>query len=195
MRARRVLLALGVVASLCLAALLAIDISVRAELLGHLYADAESAPSAPVTLVLGAEVYADGRPSPALQSRLDVAIELLRSGKTNVLVMSGGNGLTEVAAMQAYVVARDVPAEIVIADPGGERTRDSCEYAAAAFPSLPILVVSQADHAARATYLCRRLGIDANGVAAPEFTGDRLIVYWIRERLALVLAWWESLGR
>ncbi len=31
---------------------------------------------------------------------LDVAIELLRSGKTNVLVMSGGNGLVEVAAMQ-----------------------------------------------------------------------------------------------
>jgi vancomycin permeability regulator SanA len=194
MRARRVLFGLGVIASMVLAALLAIDISVRAELLGHLYADAESAPNAPVTLVLGAEVYADGRPSPALQSRLDVAIDLLHRGKTNVLVMSGGNGLVEVTAMRAYVVARDVPEEIVIADPSGQRTRSSCENAAAAFPSLAILVVSQADHAARATYLCRRLGIDASGVAAPEFTGDRLIVYWIRERFALVLAWWESLG-
>ena len=60
-------------AALCLVlvVLLIIDISVRAELLGHLFAGPADAPNAPVTLVLGAEVYADGRPSPALQSRLD----------------------------------------------------------------------------------------------------------------------------
>jgi vancomycin permeability regulator SanA len=60
------------------------------------------------------------------------------------------------------------------------------------FPGARTLVVSQADHAARATFTCRRLGVDADGVAAPEFTGDRLIVYWIRERFALVLAWLEA---
>ncbi len=175
-----------------LGALLLINISVRAELLGHLYAGPADAPHAPVTLVLGAEVYADGRPSPALQSRLDVAIELLRTGKTNVLVMSGGNGTTEIDAMRAYAIARDVPAEVVAGDTAGDRTMSSCLNVRARYPSLGVLVVSQADHAARATFICRRVGVDADGVAAPEFTGDRLIVYWVRERFALVLAWVET---
>jgi vancomycin permeability regulator SanA len=174
-----------------LLALLLINLDVRTALLGHLYPDAAAAPAAPVTLVLGAEVYADGRPSPALQSRLDVAIDLLRGGKTHLLVMSGGNGTFEVTAMRDYVAARGVPAELVIPDAGGDRTMSSCTNARQQFPGVRVLVVSQADHVARATFICRRIGVDADGVAAPEFTGDRLIAYWIRERFALVLAWLE----
>lgn len=189
---KRVAFSAATALAVALLALLLIAIDVRVALLGHLYADAASAPTATVTLVLGAEVYADGRPSPALESRLDVAIELLRSGKTNVLLMSGGNGSVEIDAMRAYVVAREVPSEIVIGDPAGERTISSCQSARAMFPGARVLIVSQADHVARATFTCRRLGIDADGVAAPEFTGDRLIVYWIRERFALVLAWLEA---
>ena len=192
---RRVVLSVAVVACVALAALLAIDVAVRSTLAGHLYADAAAAPHAPITIVLGAEVYPDGRPSPALASRLDVAVELIETGKTNVLVMSGGNGMFEVDAMRAYVVARDVPQEVVHPDPSGERTRASCEHAREAYPDLPILIVSQADHAARATYICRAMGIDAAGVAAPEFTGDRYPVYLVRERLALLLAWWDSVRR
>lgn len=189
---RRVAFGAAAALAVALLALLLIAIDVRLALLGHLYADTASAPAAPVTLVLGAEVYADGRPSPALESRLDVAIDLLRSGKTNVLVMSGGKGSVEIDAMRAYAVGRDVAAEVVIGDSAGERTISSCQNARAMFPGARILVVSQADHVARATFTCRRLGVDADGVAAPEFTGDRLIVYWIRERLALVLAWLEA---
>jgi vancomycin permeability regulator SanA len=183
----------GVLGCVILAALLAIDVAVRLELSGHLFADAASAPSAPLTIVLGAEVYPDGRPSPALQARLDVAIDLVQSGKTNILVMSGGNGMFEVESMRAYLVAHDVPEEVVLPDPGGERTRASCEHARDSFTSLPVLIVSQADHAARATYICRRLGVDANGVAAAEFTGDRHLVYLVRERFALILAFFESM--
>jgi vancomycin permeability regulator SanA len=191
----RIVNSLAVIACVLLTVLLAIDIAVRTALLGHLYADAASAPNAPITIVLGAEVYPDGRPSPALQSRLDVAIELLERGKTNVLVMSGGNGMFEVEAMRTYVVAHDVPEEIVLPDASGERTRASCEHARDAYPALPILIVSQVDHAARATYICRALGLDASGVAAPEFTGDRYIVYLVRERFALVGAFLESFRR
>jgi vancomycin permeability regulator SanA len=192
---RRLALGLAIIACVVLAALLAIDVVVRIALIGHLYADATSAPSAPVAIVLGAEVYPDGRPSPALQSRLDVAIELLERGKTNVLVMSGGNGMFEVEAMRAYVVAHDVPEEVVLPDPSGERTRASCEHARDTYPELSILIVSQADHVARATYICRALGVDASGVAAPEFTGERYPVYLLRERFALVVAFFESLLR
>lgn len=171
--------------------LLAIDISIRVELLGHLYPDATRAPAAPMALILGAEVYADGRPSPALANRLDVGIELLRSGRVRALLMSGGNGTFEIGAMRAYAIARGVPADAILLDASGERTFASCMQARDAFLARRLLVVSQEEHMARAVYTCRRIGIDADGVAAPEFTGDRVIVYQIRERFALVFAWLE----
>jgi vancomycin permeability regulator SanA len=91
--------ALGLFVAAALLVLLAIAISIRVELLGHLHADAASAPTTPVALILGAEVYADGRPSPALANRLDVGIELLRLGRVRALLMSGGNGTFDVGAM------------------------------------------------------------------------------------------------
>ena len=178
--------------ALVLLTLLAIDIDIRVELIGHLYRDAASAPASAVTLVLGAEVYPDGRPSPALQSRLDVAIALLASGKTRTLVMSGGNGTFEIDAMRTYATARGVAPDRIVDDASGARTMSSCETTRTRFAGQRVLVVSQADHAARATFICRRLGIDADGVAAPEFTGDRLIPYLVRERFALVVAWFEA---
>jgi len=59
------------------------------------------------------------------------------------------------------------------------------------FDAHRLVVVSQELHMSRAVYTCRRLGIDADGVVAPEFTGDRVLVYQVRERFALVFAWLE----
>jgi len=168
-----------------------IDLSVRVELLGHLYAASAGAPAAPTALVLGAEVYPGGRPSPALANRLDVAIDLVRLGRVRTLLMSGGKGMFEIGAMRAYAIARGVRADAILLDAGGERTLASCVQARDTFRALRILVVSQEQHVARAVYTCRRLGLDADGVVAAEFTGDRAVVYQIRERFALVLAWLE----
>ena len=183
--------ALGVFVASLLVVLLLIAISIRVEILGHLFADAASAPNAPVALILGAEVYADGRPSPALANRLDVGIELLRLGRVRTLLMSGGNGTFEVGAMRAYAMARGVTSDAILLDASGERTFASCLQARDAFQMRRLIVVSQELHMARAVYTCRRLGIDADGVVAPEFTGDRLLIYLVRERVALVFAWLE----
>lgn len=181
----------GVLFAAGLLFLVAINISIRLELLGHLYSGATSAPSAPIALILGAEVYADGRPSPALANRLDVGIELLRLGRVRTLLMSGGNGTFEIAAMRAYAIARGINAAAILLDASGERTFASCLQARDAFQARRLIVVSQEEHMARAVYTCRRIGIDADGVVAPEFTGDRVLVYQVRERFALVFAWLE----
>ena len=183
--------ALGVLGASLLLPLLLIAMSIRVELLGHLYADASGAPTAPVALVLGAEVYADGRPSPALANRLDVGIKLLRLGRVRALLMSGGNGTFEVGAMRAYALARGVTTDAILLDAAGERTLASCLQARDSFGMRRIIVVSQELHMARAVYTCRRLGIDADGVVASEFTGDRVLIYQVRERFALVFAWLE----
>src|SRR5688572_21783015 len=160
-------------------------------LLGHLHADPAGAPTTPVALILGAEVYADGRPSPALANRLDIGIELLRLGRVRALLMSGGDGTFEVGAMRAYAIARGVTSDAILLDAAGERTLASCLQARDSFGMRRLIIVSQELHMARAVYTCRRLGIDADGVVAPEFTGERVLVYQIRERFALVFAWLE----
>jgi vancomycin permeability regulator SanA len=182
---------LGVLVCVVLFALVAIDISIRIALLGHLYPNAASVPTAPTALILGAEVYADGRPSPALANRLDVGIELLRLGRVRTLLMSGGNGTFEIGAMRAYAMTRGVAGDAILLDAGGERTFASCIGARDAFLARRLIVVSQEEHMARAVYTCRRIGIDADGVVAPEFTGDRVVIYQVRERFALVFAWLE----
>jgi vancomycin permeability regulator SanA len=144
-----------------------------------------------MALILGAEVYADGSPSPALANRLDVGIDLLRLGRVRMLLMSGGNGTFEIGAMRAYAIARGVAPDAILLDAGGERTFASCLQARGAFLARRLIVVSQEEHLARAVYTCRRIGIDADGVVAPEFTGDRAVVYQVRERVALVFAWLE----
>ncbi|MDQ7903953.1 hypothetical protein RB614_05380 [Phytohabitans sp. ZYX-F-186] len=55
---------------------------------GHIFT-AEEVPPAPVALVLGAQVYPDGTPSPFLAARLDVARRLLETGKVRAILVSG----------------------------------------------------------------------------------------------------------
>jgi len=149
--------ALGLFVAAALLVLLAIAISIRVELLGHLHADAPSAPTTPVALILGAEVYADGRPSPALANRLDVGIELLSLGRVRALLMSGGNGTFEVGAMRSYAIARGVTSDTILLDAAGERTFASCLQARDAFAARRLTVESQDLHGSRRVHLTRDL--------------------------------------
>ena len=47
---------------------------------GHLYSETD-VPAAPVALVLGAQVFPDGTPSPFLAARLDLAHRLYDAGR------------------------------------------------------------------------------------------------------------------
>src|SRR5260370_1766129 len=54
---------------------------------------ASQVPSAPVALVFGAGLAHNGRPSPMLAERLDMAVELYRIGKGEKLLVSGDNSI------------------------------------------------------------------------------------------------------
>ena len=93
--------------------------------------------------------------------------------------------------MTAYAVRAGVASGAVVRDPIGKRTYDSCVNARDRFEARSLTIASQEDHVARAVYICRRLGLDAIGVTAEEFTGDRYLVYRLREPFAMLLAWWQ----
>ncbi|MGA5302083.1 SanA/YdcF family protein [Nucisporomicrobium flavum] len=182
--------ALGVAAAVL--AMAAGDLWVRAAAHGHV-TSVDDAPAAPVALVLGAEVYADGSPSPFLAARLELARELLAAGKVKAILVSGDHrewGYNEPGAMFEWLVDHGVPSARVVLDHAGFDTYDSCARAKRVFGVDKAIVVTQTYHIDRAVALCRRLGVEASGVA-----DDSVRVYeepWrnsvVRERGAVVKA-------
>lgn len=126
-----------------------------------------SVPAAPVALVLGAEVYSNGTPSPYLRARLDLAAKLYKAGKVKVLLVSGDNGTkqyNETDAMRNYLVKVGVPAKVIVGDYAGFDTYDSCGRAKRIFGVNAMTIVTQSYHLTRALAICRTIGIDAWGV-------------------------------
>lgn len=166
---------------------------------GHIYAEAD-VPPAPVALVLGARVAADGTPSPFLAARLDVAKRLYDSGKVRAILVSGDNrrwDYNEPASMQVYLVARGVPAAQVPIDYAGFDTYDSCARAKRVFGVTEAIVVTQSYHLDRAVALCRDQGIDATGVGddSVRVFEDRWRYAIVRERLAALKAAYDVISR
>lgn len=127
-------------------------------------------PREPVAVVFGAGLW-DGRPSPYLAHRLDAAVRLYRTGKVEVVLVTGDNSRTaydEPDAMRAYLAAHGVPREKVVLDYAGFDTWDSCSRAKRIFGVDRAVLVSQGFHIRRALALCEAAGIDAYGVGVDE---------------------------
>jgi vancomycin permeability regulator SanA len=124
-------------------------------------------PAAPVALVLGAQVYSTGEPSPFLAARLAIAQRLLVDGKVQAILVSGDHRewrYDEPGAMTRWLMAHGVPANKIAQDHAGFDTYDSCVRASKIFGVRKTIVVTQSYHLPRAIMLCRRVGIEAYGV-------------------------------
>jgi vancomycin permeability regulator SanA len=147
---------------------------------GYIYAESD-VPAAPVALVLGAKVNPDGTPSAFLTARLDLAKRLYDAGLVEMIVVSGDQlapEFDEPLAMRNYLIETGLPADKVIADPGGFDTYESCLRAKRIFNLSQLIIVTQSYHLVRAVATCRALGIDATGVgddSAREHT-----IAWLR---------------
>jgi len=124
-------------------------------------------PEAPVALVLGAQVYSDGEPSPFLQARLAIAQRLLETGKVQAILVSGDHRVwkyDEPGAMTRWLVRRGVPENKIAQDHAGFDTYDSCVRALKIFGVRKTIVVTQTYHLPRAIMLCRHVGVETYGV-------------------------------
>jgi vancomycin permeability regulator SanA len=192
-RWRRRLVGTGLAGVLLLPLVVAGSVAwVRRSAHGHVF-EAESVPAAPVVLVLGAQVYDDGTPSPFLAARLDLAKRLFDTGKVRAVLVSGDHGrwaYDEPGAMRRWLVDRGVPPGKVIEDHAGFDTYDSCLRARRVFGVDRLIVVTQSFHVERAVAVCREVGLDAVGVGDDSVSHFRRA--WVRgtvrEHLAAVKA-------
>ncbi len=162
---------------------------------GRTYPAAE-VPARRVTIVFGAGLTRDGRPTRVLRDRVETAVKLYFAGKTEILLMSGDNRFVdynEPQAMKEYALHLGVPAEDIVLDYAGRRTYDTCYRAAAIFRVEEAILVTQNFHLPRAIYTCNHLGVDAVGVAAENhYFLKRSRLYWnLRELAATPVALWE----
>lgn len=176
---RRILSALAALVIVGLLLTLGPYLWVRLASRGHITTVAE-APRTPVALVLGAGLR-NGKPTPYLAYRLDVAVELWKAGKIKAVIVSGDNrthGYDEPTAMADYLVQHGVPENRIVGDFAGRDTYGSCVRADKIFGVESLIVISQSYHLPRAVALCRAVGIDTTGVGDDK--GRRYREVWAR---------------
>ncbi|MBB4930068.1 vancomycin permeability regulator SanA [Lipingzhangella halophila] len=130
----------------------------------------ESVPPRPVAIVLGAAVWPSG-PSPLLARRLRMAARLWHSGRVGAVLVSGDDrpeAGQETTTMTRFLVELGLPERVIVADPHGYRTWDTCVRAREVFGIDRAIVVTQAFHLPRTVALCRAVGVDTVGVGDPS---------------------------
>ncbi|WP_282699540.1 ElyC/SanA/YdcF family protein [Streptomyces sp. CC219B] len=124
------------------------------------------APRTDVAVVFGAGLWND-EPSPYLAYRLDAAAELYRTGRVEVVLVTGDNSredYDEPDAMRAYLTRQGVPDARIVSDYAGFDTWDSCVRAKKIFGVDEAVLISQDFHIRRAVALCRAAGVESYGV-------------------------------
>jgi len=160
-----VVLALVIAVPLVAAVVLAANILVYAALSDPAPADA--------AVVLGAAVY-DDVPTPVFEERVRHAVELYRSGRVKLLVMTGGTGpgdlLAESEAAREWAVAQGVPPAAIVVENQSQTTRENfsnIKPLLAGRGIRRILVVTDPLHMGRAMRMAADLSLDAHPSPTP----------------------------
>lgn len=140
-------------------------------------------------VVLGAQVYPDGRPSPQLELRLEAALNAYQAHPVPVIVC-GAQGKNEPAPegqiMRDWLIQKGVPSRDVTAECDSMDTRQNLQNAARLLPpgAQSITIVTSDYHLPRAMQLARDLGLSADGIGSPCKPE-----YWVKNHFREVLAW------
>ncbi|KGM16445.1 hypothetical protein N867_19955, partial [Actinotalea fermentans ATCC 43279 = JCM 9966 = DSM 3133] len=157
-------------------------------------ADVGEPPDAPAAVVvLGCRVEGD-TPSQALQRRIDTAADYLLAHPGVPVVVSGGMGdgerISEAEAMRRGLVERGVADDRILLEDRSTSTLENLTNSAAILAEKglgsSVVVVSEGYHLHRALGIADRVGLDADGLAAPS-PGWLLPTSWVREWVALTL--------
>ena len=146
-------------------------------------------------VVLGAAVRKTGEPSPALRRRVLHAVQLMREGRSRVMLVTGGLGEyppTEAEVMKEIAVREGIPAECIFLEQEATTTFESvvlCSRMMRQHGWSSAIVVSDPYHLFRTTATFRAFGIQAVGSAAEGgWQQNRLWkwgYYYLREVVAL----------
>lgn len=123
---------------------------------------------ADAAIILGAAVW-DGKPSPALRERLDVAVRVHQQQLVQRFICTGGAGLDprpEAEVCAEYLQEKGVPAELILLDAQSLSTFENLSNAKALMGAEGLqsaLIVTHGFHLKRALLQAEALSISASG--------------------------------
>lgn len=147
---------------------------------------------ADVIVVPGNAVAPDGTPSPRLQARLDVALQLFHAHHASIIFVSGGKGregFDEAVAMSSYLSKNGVPSSAIVKDSLGVDTAATARNAASYMRANKLtsaIVATQYFHIARTRLALKRNGVQVAGTAHAHYVELRDLYSVPREVLAYV---------
>jgi vancomycin permeability regulator SanA len=154
-----------------------------------------------VIIVLGAAVWPEGQPSPALRRRVAHAVQAFHTGKGRRLLMTGGLGRyppAEAQVMRQLALAAGVPETCILIEAQATSTFHSALRCAAILRQhgwSTALIVTDRYHLRRALFVFRSCGIEAYG-HAPQgrlYSRKRWKRWYYRGREAFALVWYVCL--
>lgn len=149
---------------------------------------------AQTVIIPWAMVYSSGKLSHVTEDRAVKAIEILKGGFAEKILVSGDNRTyyyNEVTAIRNYLVNQDIDPAIVFQDFAWFDTYDTMYRARYVFLVDNALITTQRYHLYRAVYIARNLGIDAIGVVSDSHSYQGMHSFQVREIFARVKAWGE----
>lgn len=138
-------------------------------------------------LLLGTSKYAWGGENDFFFNRIDAAVELLKAGKIECIIISGDNSrkdYNEPLDMKNELIKQGIPEAKIYLDYAGFRTFDSVIRAKEIFGQTSFIVISQKFHNERAVYIARKNGIEAFGYNAKDVEARKGFKTKIREYFA-----------
>lgn len=145
-------------------------------------------------VVLGAGLDAQNQPGEILQTRLDLARQLLQQDPQLKALLSGGQGQdegsSEALAMQSYLLKAGISADRLLLEDQSHSTRDNLKFsrellAQQAGIVRPVILTSDF-HWYRASLMAERQGWSEFGVQTSSTPWWQLLACWPREYLALI---------
>ena len=178
----------GCVAAVCMTVIL-VTLGKMASAALHHPADGQDC----TVVVLGCQVFPDGRPSLMLQGRIDAAYDYLTAHPDAVCIASGGqNGsepISEALCIRDALVDRGIDPSRILLEDDSRSTEENLAFSARliAERGLPtdVAIASDNFHQLRAAIWAERSGLTpwSDGCASPWFLTAG---YWARETAALL---------
>ena len=183
---KRIILIIGILAVVGIIIVLGINLFVKNSVKDKIVDENSLDKNYDAILVLGAGLR-NGKPSPVLKDRLDMAYKLYEDGYSEKIIVSGDHGkkyYDEVNVMKNYLLDKGVDSNNIFMDHAGFSTYDSVYRAKEIFLANKIIIVTQQFHLYRSLYIAKQLKLDAVGVSATlrDYSGS--VKFEIREILA-----------
>ncbi|TXK85468.1 YdcF family protein [Paenibacillus sp. N3.4] len=153
-----------------------------------------------VGIVLGASLRQD-IPSPGLQERLDLAVDLYKQGKFKQVIVSGGldhNGskLTEAEGMRNYLVQKGVPQTSILLEPKSTSTYENLVYSKQIMDEhglVSAIIMTHQFHGSRSLDIAETIGLKDPIVSSTKSEVLFMPYHEGRETLAYTKWYWTKL--